>query len=260
MELSTLLGIIIGIFTIVVGLVLKGASVGSLANPAAFVIIFVGTAAALLNAFPMKEFAQLPAMFKEIFRKNNQEDKKQIAREFVSMAQIVRRDGLMVLEQKAETMTNAFMGSGISMVVDGIEPHIIDEVLESRIEAMKDRHKLGAALFSQAGTYAPTLGVMGAVIGLIAALGNLNDIDKLGHSIAAAFVATMFGIFTGYVLWHPFSHKLKRRSQDEVELRRMIVQGILALQAGDPPVVMQFKMLAYLGDKDKKDLEKEWAK
>ena len=103
--------------------------------------------------------------------------------------------------------------------------------------------------------YAPTLGVLGAVIGLIAALGNMADIDALGHAIAAAFVATMFGIFSGYVMWHPFANKLKLMSKEEVELKRMMVEGILSLQAGDSPVAIEAKLVVFLPAAKRKSLK-----
>ena len=132
--------------------------------------------------------------------------------------------------------------------------------MEQHLEAMEERHRVGAQVFAQAGMYAPTLGVMGAVIGLVAALGNLNDIEKLGHSIAAAFIATLFGIFSGYVLWHPFSNKLKQMSAKEVEIKRMIISGIKAIQNGESIYVIQERMLAFLQEKDREVLRKEWEK
>jgi chemotaxis protein MotA len=257
-QTSTVLGVIIGAFTLVVGLILKGANPSALVNPAALVIIFVGTTAAILNAFPLHQFKKLGVMFKKVFTKSATFDKVKIARDFVTFSHIVRKDGLLALENiKIE---NRFMDTGISMVVDGVEAEVIETVLDSQIEAQKKRHKLGATLFAQAGMYAPTLGVLGAVIGLVAALGNLNDIERLGHSIAAAFIATLFGIFSGYVLWHPFSNKLKQISQEEIEAKEMIIQAVLSLQAGDPPRIMQFKMLSYIPDKQKEVLMKEWEK
>ena len=260
MELSSILGIIVGVTAVLVGMVFKGANLHALINPAAFFIIIVGTTAALMNAFPMRQFVKLPTMFGLVFKGKKFADKRDIAREFVSMSQLVRREGILVLEQHTESMTDKFMSSGISMVVDGIEPQLIEEVLESQIEALQERHKLGAQIFAQAGMCAPTLGVLGAVIGLVAALGNLSDIERLGHAIAGAFIATLLGIFTGYVMWHPFSNKLKQINREEVEIKRMIVQGILAIQAGDPPVVVQLKMLAHIREQDRAVLEKEWAK
>ncbi|GHU85101.1 flagellar motor protein MotA [Deferribacterales bacterium] len=256
MEISTVLGIALGLFTLIGGMILKGASIGALANPAALVIIFVGTTAALLNAFPMKEFVKMGVMFKNLFAGVKVPTKEEIARLFVSYASVVRKDGLLALENVR--VEDPFMATGISMVVDGSEPEDVEAVLESQVEALGARHKLGAQLFAQGGMYAPTLGVMGAVIGLVAALSDLSDIEKLGHAISAAFIATLFGIFTGYVMWHPFSNKLKQMNLTEMEIKRMIIEGITCLQAGQPPRVMQLKMLSYIPDKMKAALLAEW--
>jgi chemotaxis protein MotA len=116
---------------------------------------------------------------------------------------------------------------------------------------MEERHDVGAKIFTQAGTYAPTLGVLGAVIGLVAALGHLDDISLLGKSISAAFIATLFGIFTGYVLWHPFANKLKRKSQQEVTNKLIMLEGLLAIQEGMPVRVVEEKLLTHLSLKDR---------
>ena len=138
-----------------------------------------------------------------------------------------------------------------TVVVNGVTA----DVLEADVQAMEERHRSGALIFTQAGTYAPTLGVLGAVVGLIAALGNLNDIDKLGQSIAAAFVATLFGIFSGYVLWHPFANKLKIMSKKEAEIKRMIIEGVLSLQAGDSPIAVEAKLLVFVSQNERASIK-----
>jgi chemotaxis protein MotA len=122
---------------------------------------------------------------------------------------------------------------------------------ERDIENMEQRHKANADIFTQAGTYAPTLGVLGAVIGLIAALKDLSDIEKLGHAISAAFVATLFGIFTGYVLWFPFANKLKQYSKSEVIIKEMMIEGILSIQSGESPKTLEDKLSVYLSPKER---------
>lgn len=122
---------------------------------------------------------------------------------------------------------------------------------------MQSRHMEGRSMFSQAGTYAPTLGVLGAVVGLIAALGNMNDIDKLGHAIAAAFVATILGIYTGYVLWLPFANKLKVFSEMEISQKRMIIEGILSLQAGDSPTAIEAKLMVFIPQSERAAIKTE---
>ena len=246
MNTSTILGIIVGLATLMGGIVLKGSSLSALVNPAALVIIFVGT------------FAALPTYFKLIFTASKQPKEVDIAKEFCSLAQIARRDGILALEKME--FKEPFIRLGASMLVDGVDPEVLEDVMEQHLEAMEERHRVGAQVFAQAGMYAPTLGVMGAVIGLVAALGNLNDIEKLGHSIAAAFIATLFGIFSGYVLWHPFSNKLKQMSAKEVEIKKMIISGIKAIQNGESIYVIQERMLAFLQEKDREMLRKEWEK
>ena len=112
-------------------------------------------------------------------------------------------------------------------------------------------------MLTQAGTYAPTLGVLGAVVGLIAALGNLDDINKLGHAVAAAFVATILGIFTAYVLWLPLANKLKLLSEEEVSEKRMIIEGILSLQAGDSPTAIEAKLMVFIPQSERENVKKE---
>lgn len=246
MELSSVIGMVLGISAITVGMVLKGASLTALINPAAILIIFVGTAATLFNGFPMSQIKQFPVLVKQLFKEQKLMPKQELLALFVKLSQTARREGLLALEGQLNDLEDPFLKNGMSMVIDGLDPDFIRDVLDAEVEAMEERHRSGALMFSQAGMYAPTLGVLGAVIGLIAALGNLNDIDKLGHSIAAAFVATLFGIFTGYVIWHPFANKLKMISKNEAEVKRAMIEGILSLQAGDSPMAVEAKLKAFL--------------
>ena len=173
------------------------------------------------------------------------------------MAQTTRRDGLLSLESTINGLENKFLKKGLEMVVDGLEPDLIKEVLEIEIESMEERHRLGISAFSTAGGTAPTLGVLGAVIGLIGALGNLNNIELLGESICSAFVATVYGIFTGYVLFHPFASRLKRKSAEEVINMVIMLEGILAIQAGNNPKSIERKLVGMLGPKQRIKLEKD---
>jgi chemotaxis protein MotA len=249
LEKSTVIGVVMGIVAVSVGMVLKGASLTALINPAAFLIIIVGTAAALLNAFPMDQIKNFPVLCKKLVKKDEHISKSDLLTLFVELSQVARREGILALESRLEEIHDPFLKNGMSMVIDGMDVDFVRDVLDADIEAMEERHRSGALIFAQAGMYAPTLGVLGAVIGLIAALGNLNDIEALGHAIAAAFVATLLGIFTGYVLWHPFANKLKLVSKDEVELKRMMVEGILSLQAGDSPMAIESKLLVFIPQK-----------
>ena len=257
MEISTLAGIFVGLFAVIVGMWLKGASPLALLNPAAAMIIFMGTFGALLNAFPMEIVKNFPTYIKLLFKKPELMHAEDLVKLMVGFAQTARREGLLALENSLEGVNDTFLRGGLTMVIDGLDGAFVRDVLELDIALMEERHRTGALMFSQAGMYAPTLGVLGAVIGLIAALGNMADIDALGHAIGAAFVATMFGIFVGYVLSHPFSNKLKLMSNEEVELKRMMVEGILSLQAGDSPVAIEAKLVVFLPQSKRKSLKAE---
>lgn len=251
MEISTFLGIFVGITAIGLGMVFKGAHLSVLINPAAFLIIIAGTTASLLVGFPMAELKKFPALLKIVFKGQKLTPKAEIVARFVELGTIARREGLLALESYLEGINDPFLKNGVMMVIDGSPPDFVKDVMLEEIYSMEERHRVGALIFTQAGTYAPTLGVLGAVVGLIAALGNLKDIEKLGHSIAAAFVATLLGIFTGYVLWHPIANKLKRISKKEVELKQLIVEGVLCIQTGISPLAIEQNLLAHLSPKER---------
>ncbi|MWC30733.1 flagellar motor stator protein MotA [Paenibacillus sp. MMS18-CY102] len=247
MEKSTGIGIGLGLVAIVVGMYLKGAPIINLVNnPAAYIIILVGTAASLFVGFPMSEIKKFPTLIKIIFSAQNLPARQDLIRLFMEWATITRREGLLALEAKVDEIEDAFLRNGMRMIIDGNDQDFVRDVLLEDISATEDRHKSGALIFSQAGMYAPTLGVLGAVIGLIAALADMSDMEKLSHAIAAAFIATLLGIFTGYVLWHPISNKLKRLSKRETEIRLMMVEGLLSIQTGVSTVAINQKLSVYL--------------
>ncbi len=254
MEKSTFIGSIGGIAAIGVGMALKGADPHALINPAAFLIIFAGTAAAIFNAFPMKDLKKFPALLKLLFSGKKFPEKQEILELILSVAKTAKQEGVMAIEKRSNEFEDPIIRSTLTMVADGFNGEFISNVVDAEIKQMEERHRSGAQIFAQCGMYAPTLGVLGAVIGLIAALGNLSDIDQLGHSIAAAFVATLLGIFTGYVLWHPFANKLKQINAEEVELRKMVLEGALALQEGASSIAMESRLQAFIPLSERKSL------
>lgn len=235
MDKTSLIGIILAIIAVGVGMVFKGVSPAVLLNPAAILIILVGTVAAVVIAFPASEIKRVPKLFGILFKEQKVQDTKELIRLFSEWAQLARKEGLLALEAKTDEIEDPFLRNGLSLSVDGQSAEYIRDVLTEEIEAMEERHRSGALIFTQAGTYAPTLGVLGAVIGLIAALGNMSDAEALGHAISAAFVATLMGIFTGYVLWHPFANKLKRKSHVEASQKYLMIEGVLSILEGEAP-------------------------
>lgn len=246
MDRTTLLGIIFGIVAVGVGMMLKGVSLLVIFNPAALLIILLGTVASVTIGFPAKELKRLPKLFKVIFTEQNVPKIQELIPLFMEWASLARKEGILFLESRVDEVEDPFLRNGMKLVIDGQSPEFIRDVMNEQLNALEERHEAGAQIFSQAGTYAPTLGVLGAVVGLIAALGNIANFDVLGEAIAAAFVATLLGIFTGYVLWHPFANKLRRKSQEEIRIREIMIEGILSIQNGQSPRAIQEKLASYL--------------
>lgn len=255
--MSSFIGILVALIAIGVGMVLKGASLSALYNPAAYLIIFGGTAAAILIAFPFSELKKFPLLLKIAFIEPKLPSKSAQISSLIECSEIAKKEGILALEEISGNTKDPFLKKGLEMIIDGYELEFIEEVLLDEVAAIDKRHKTGALIFTQAGTYAPTLGVLGAVIGLIASLGNLNDVDKLGHSISAAFIATLLGIFSGYVLWHPLANKLKRISKKEQELKLLTIEGLLAIYRGVSPSALEKKLVVYIDPKERKKFEKK---
>ncbi len=173
--------------------------------------------------------------------------------QFLTLSTQARKEGLLSLEAALEEVDNAFMKRGVMMVIDGQPSEYVEDVMTRDLENMTERHHANANIFTQA----PTLGVLGAVVGLVAALSDLSDIEKLGHAISGAFIATLFGIFTGYVLWFPFATKLKQKSASEIQLYEMMIEGILSIQNGESPKNLEDKLLVYLTPKERANYEAE---
>ncbi|MBA2869811.1 chemotaxis protein MotA [Anoxybacillus calidus] len=252
MDKTSIIGIILGIIAVGVGMVFKGVSPSVLINPAAILIIIVGTIASVTIAFPTSEIKKVPKLFGVIFKEQKIPTIEELIPLFVEWANIARREGLLALEAKVEEIDDPFLRNGLSMAIDGQTEEFIRDVMTEEIAAMEERHQANAAIFTQAGTYAPTLGVLGAVVGLISALKNMENIEELGIAISAAFVATLMGIFTGYVLWHPFANKLKRKSKEEVKVRQVMIEGVLSILEGQAPRAIEQKLASYLPETERK--------
>jgi len=257
MEISTILGLIFGLVAVIGGMILKHAPLQALGVPAAYVIIFLGTAASIFMAFPFSEVKKVPSLMKMIFVQKKLISKSLLITMFMEWASITRREGLLALESKVDEIEDDFLRNGMRMIIDGNDQDFVRDVLMEDIHATEDRHKAGALIFSQAGMYAPTLGVLGAVIGLIAALADMSDMNKLAEAIGAAFIATVLGIFTGYVLWHPIANKLKRLSKREIEVKMMMVEGLLSIQSGVSTIAINQKLAVFLTPSERTKLNDE---
>lgn len=232
-------------------LILKGASVAMLLNGEVAVIIFGGMIAAVLSSYTMADIKRLPKVMK-VLMSNEEPDLNGTIEKMVELSNIARREGLLALEAPVNELDDPFMKQGLELVVDGAEAEQIRDLMESEVDAMETRHHRMSGLFKTAGATSPTLGVMGAAIGLIGALGNLSDINKLGPMIASAFVATIFGIFMGYLVMIPFATRLEAKNEEEVLLKTLIIEGVMDIQAGHSAKVIEQKLYAQIPPEKRK--------
>lgn len=251
MDIFLIIGLVLGTICIMLALILKGASVAMLLNGEVAVIIFGGMIAAVLSSYTMADIKRLPKVMK-VLMSNEEPDLNGTIEKMVELSNIARREGLLALEAPVNELDDPFMKQGLELVVDGAEAEQIRDLMESEVDAMETRHHRMSGLFKTAGATSPTLGVMGAAIGLIGALGNLSDINKLGPMIASAFVATIFGIFMGYLVMMPFATRLEAKNEEEVLLKTLIIEGVMDIQAGHSAKVIEQKLYAQIPPEKRK--------
>jgi chemotaxis protein MotA len=177
----------------------------------------------------------------------------------IKFAERARREGLLALESDVEGIQDPFIRHGLQMVIDGLEPDTVEDILTIEIESMQARHMKGIDMFAKMGGYSPTFGVLGTVMGLVSVLSNLSDPSGLGESIATAFIATLFGVGAANILWLPISANLKSKDAAEAKERHLALAAILAIQAGDNPRIVAQKLAAHAGPEPEAAPEKDAA-
>lgn len=226
-------------------MIVDGSSPTLLFKPAPILLVFGGTAAAAAAGFMKNDVKKFKDVLKAALGVPEADPSDEIAK-LVNLAELARRDGLLALDKAAEGVEDPFFRRGLEMTADGVDPEEIQEILEGEIIALKERHKAGSKFFGDMGGFSPTLGIIGTVIGLIHVLANLSNPNVIGPAIGSAFTATLWGVLAANLLWLPISNKLKRASELEVHHKRMIVDGLLAIQAGSSPRLIHARLQSYL--------------
>lgn len=253
MDIATIIGLILGFGAVIGGQVLEGGHVSAIIQPTAALIVLGGTFGAAFVSFPLATIKQAVLDSKRVLFVNSS-DNEAIIKELINYAAKARRNGLISLEQEAQTAKDRFTRKGISLVVDGIDPQKLQDTMENELDTYEDHAKGSAEFFEAAGGYAPTIGIIGAVLGLIHVMNNLSDTSKLGAGIAVAFVATIYGLMTANIICLPFATKLKHRIKEDLLQKRMIIEGLTAIQNGENPHYIEQKLRSFLvqtGDEKK---------
>ena len=236
---------VLAVCAIVVGAVLKGAGVMALVSAAAFMIVVVGTIAAICVQTPLNVMKHAISILPWVMRPPPLQA-EHLIRKMVEWSNIARKQGLLGLEPLLNQERDDFVRKALQLVVDGSEPDSIRNVMEVELNTREHADNLGARVFEGMGIYSPTLGIIGAVLGLMAVLQNLADPSKLGHGIAAAFTATVYGIGLANLFFLPIAAKLKVTIQAQTQVREMIIEGMLSIAQGENPRSIESKLQGYL--------------
>jgi len=241
----SLAGLAIGLIAIIGGQILEGGHIGSLVQPTALLIVCGGTLGAVLLQSPFHIFKRGVQMAKWVWVPPVVEQKRQID-QILIWSQLSRREGLLALENYIPQIKDAFTRKGLQLLVDGADPERIRELLEVEITTFEDEWKQSAKIWESAGGYSPTIGILGAVMGLIHVMENLSDPTKLGSGIAVAFVATIYGVGLANLIYLPIAGKLKYYISRMVASREMLVDGLVGIAVGDNPRIIESRLLGYL--------------
>ncbi|HET7657117.1 MAG TPA: flagellar motor protein [Bacillales bacterium] len=246
MDLSTLIGLLLGIFGLLGGFLFEGGSAGALIQGTAALIVFGGTFGAVIAGTPLKKLKRIPYILKLAFVEKKYSPHEMID-QLVELSTLSRREGLLALEAETEKFENdSFLFEGLQMTIDGMDGELIRDILDREIELFERQHLEVAKAFEAAGGYAPTMGIIGTVMGLVHVLGNLDDPKSLGPLIATAFIATLYGVASANVIYLPLFNKIKARIEQEIVIKELQAEALLSIQHGENPNILRKKLVAFV--------------
>ena len=252
MNIFSIVFVLISFGSMIGAFILEGGSPGMLAATSAAIIVFGGTIGSVGLSFSAKKLKNIPAMLKLIFTAKDK-DLVEIVSYFKNLSFKTRKEGLLSIEGEITDALDPFIKKGLQLVVDGVEPQMVKTILEFELESTYDRHKEGAAIFDAAGGFAPTMGIIGTVMGLVQVLSNLSDPAVLGEKIAVAFIATLYGVGSANLLWLPMAARLKDLNNEEIKEKQLIIEAVLLMQEGANPNILAEKLKGFL---DKKQIKR----
>lgn len=251
MDITSIFGVFFGIFCILLGQMLEGGNIGQLMQVTAAFIVFGGTTGAIVLSFPIEDLKQAIAELKLVFLTGSV-NYDAVIEKIMNYAQKARKEGVISLESDAKAETDPLIKMGLEAVSDGADPALVREMMETLLSRLETQKAGAAKVWESFGGYSPTVGIIGAVLGLIQVMQNLSDPSKLGAGIAVAFVATVYGVGAANLIAIPLGTKIKFKAKQEAVAQEMAIEGIIAIQAGESPTLIERKLHAYLLDQKPK--------
>jgi len=251
MDFATIGGLILGFMMMGGALFYMGASgegevhLAGFVDPPAIMMVMGGGLAVALVGFPMRRVLGLIRVLKKLFV-HHAEDPRELIEQLVKLAEVARRDGLLALESRAREIDNHFIALGIQMAVDGIKPETVEEVMRTEMKAMEGRHHEAKKVLELVGRCGPAFGMIATLLGLVMMLGNLSNAESIGPAMAVALVGTLYGAVTANLVCIPFSEKLACLNHEELLYKEIVVRGVLAIQSGDSPRIVEQKLTTFL--------------
>jgi chemotaxis protein MotA len=256
LDIATIIGITLAIGSIIGGQLLEGGHVGSIMQLTAFIIVIGGTIGAICVQNPLSVVLKGVSML-SLGIKDPKHDNKKTITTIIDLANVSRKQGLLALEGKLKDIHDPFFKKGVQLIVDGTDPKVVHEIMEIDVECHEEEGIRGAKIWEAAGGYSPTIGIIGAVLGLIHVMENLADPSKLGSGIAVAFVATIYGVGAANLFFLPLASKIKFKLKEEAAARTMIIMGLVGLAQGENPRLLQEKLEGYLPESQRTKEEKK---
>ncbi len=245
MDIAALIGTFLGIGFILAGQALEGGNVGQLLQITAAFIVVGGTAGAVFLSFPIEDF-KIAGQCIGVVYFGKAPKLETLIEEIIGYAQKARKEGVIVLEKEAKNASHPLLKLGLEAVADGADPTLVKDMMETQLSQLQEKIAAGAKVLESAGGYSPTLGIIGAVLGLIQVMQNLSDPSKLGAGIAVAFVATIYGLVVANLITIPYSTRTKRKYARIFTSMELMIEGILSIQAGESPALIERKLECYI--------------
>ncbi|KLU40598.1 MAG: motility protein A [Limnochordia bacterium] len=244
MDTSSMLGILMGTILLLVGMILEG-DLRIFWSFSSILIVFGGTFASVMINFSMDQVRSVFSLVRIAFSSKAAGRSQEIISTLVNFAEVSRREGLLSLEERAQTVDEPFLQKGIQLVVDGTDPELVRSILEIELVSIEERHRIGHRMFDQMGAWAPAYGMIGTLIGLIVMLSELDNPDLIGSGMAVALITTFYGSVASNLIFLPIAGKLRIKTEEEILMKQIMIEGILSIQAGENPRIVEEKLKSF---------------